>query len=48
MSQFGVCEERPAAEHGMSTEHEVVHGSVPGYQLAEIRWSGCGPYLVSQ
>jgi len=43
-----VCEERPAVEHWMSTEPHVVHGSVLGYQLAEIRWSGCGSHLVSQ
>jgi len=31
------------SEHRKSAESEVVHGSV-----AEIRWSGCGPHLVSQ
>ena len=40
-----VCEERRASEHRKSAEPEVVHGSV--YQLAEIRWSGCGAHLVS-
>jgi len=40
-----VCEERRTSEHRKSAEPEVVHGL---YQLAEIRWSGCGPHLVSQ
>ena len=39
-----VCEERRAAEHRKSAEPEVVHGFA---ELAEIRWSGCGPHLVS-
>jgi len=46
MGQFGVYarndEHRSirASEHQKSAEPEVVHGSV--------RWSGCGPQLVSQ
>jgi len=34
-----VCQERRASKHRKSAEPEVV---------AEIRWSGCGPHLVSQ
>ena len=38
-----VCEERPAAEHQMSAEPRRC---MVLYQLADIRWSGCGPHLV--
>ena len=41
-----VREERPAADHWMSADSR--RWCMGLYQLAEIRWSGCGPHLVSQ
>ena len=40
-----VCEEWRVSEHRRAQSPRWCTGL---YQLAEIRWSGCGPHLVSQ